>query len=370
MLYKTRTKQQVSILDSFKIILKGKVLLVRAKELFTWNPTFLAHKEMVYASEDEYVYSLKKIPTHSSFSEEVSGDDSESDVEEATETIFGDNSSFPNKNSDEMGKQHTEDPFKIYDILKKKTGGETREVSSSLSNPPDFTPGVSDIRKENDQGAEEFTSLVNAKVMNNSQEVYQEINRESVDPNVVKEGGSVLGVLEDMIRVGQAMGEAVGNSGGILCVWEANVFKKDHATISDNFVAIYGTWLPSNSKILFVAIYAPQQASCKRVLWEYVSTLIGRWNEETIILSDFNEVCSIDERRGLCFNPSSSRVFDHFISSSGLVDVKLEGYAFTWSHPSGSKMSKLDRFLVSEGLFGFWSDSLSVLSLMVQLGGV
>nr|GFC44737.1 RNA-directed DNA polymerase, eukaryota [Tanacetum cinerariifolium] len=53
--------------------------------------------------------------------------------------------------------------------------------------------------------------------------------------------------------------EAVGNSGGILCVWEATVFKKDYAAISDNFVAIYGTWLPSNSKVLFVAIYAPQQ---------------------------------------------------------------------------------------------------------------
>nr|GEY91233.1 RNA-directed DNA polymerase, eukaryota, reverse transcriptase zinc-binding domain protein [Tanacetum cinerariifolium] len=53
--------------------------------------------------------------------------------------------------------------------------------------------------------------------------------------------------------------EAVGNSGGILCVWEATVFKKDYATISDNFVAIYGAWLPSNSKALFVAIYAPQQ---------------------------------------------------------------------------------------------------------------
>nr|GEZ00722.1 RNA-directed DNA polymerase, eukaryota [Tanacetum cinerariifolium] len=139
-----------------------------------------------------------------------------------------------------------------------RNGGETREVSSSLSHPPGFTP--------------------------------EEINRESVDPNVVKEGGSVLGVLEDMIRVVQAMGEAVGNSG-------------------------------------------------------------GRWNGETIILGDFNEVLSIDERRGSCFNPSNARVFDHFISSSGLVDIKLEGYAFTWSHPSGSKMSKLDRFLVSGGIF-------------------
>nr|GFB02934.1 RNA-directed DNA polymerase, eukaryota [Tanacetum cinerariifolium] len=84
-----KTKQPVSILESFKIIFKGKVLLVRAKELFTWNPTFLAHKEMVYASEDESVHSPKKIPAHSPFSEEVSDDDSESDVEEVSETIFG-----------------------------------------------------------------------------------------------------------------------------------------------------------------------------------------------------------------------------------------------------------------------------------------
>nr|GFC53103.1 RNA-directed DNA polymerase, eukaryota [Tanacetum cinerariifolium] len=142
-------------------------------------------------------------------------------------------------------------------------------------------------------------------------EVYQEINRELVDPNVVKEGGFVLRVLEDMIR-------------------EANVFKKDYATISNNFVAIYGTWLPS------------------------------RWNGETIILGDFNEVRSIDERRGSCFNPSSARVFNHFISSSGLVDVKLRGYAFTWSHPSGSKMSKLDRFLVSEGIFSIFPSIMTL----------
>ncbi|GJW61150.1 RNA-directed DNA polymerase, eukaryota [Tanacetum coccineum] len=148
--------------------------------------------------------------------------------------------------------------------------------------------------------------------------------------------------------------EAVGNSGGILCVWEATVFKKDYATISDNFVAIYGTWLPTNSKVLFVAIYAPQQVPCKRFLWDYVSTLIDRWNGEVVVLGDFNEVRNIDERRGSCFNPTSAKVFDQFISASGLVDVKMEGYAFTWSHPSGSKMSKLDRFLVSEGIFSIF----------------
>ena len=55
--------------------------------------------------------------------------------------------------------------------------------------------------------------------------------------------------------------DALGNSGGILCIWEASIFKKDCVTISDNFVAIYGTWLPSNVKFLFVVIYAPRSTT-------------------------------------------------------------------------------------------------------------
>nr|GEZ68228.1 RNA-directed DNA polymerase, eukaryota [Tanacetum cinerariifolium] len=210
---------------------------------------------------------------------------------------------------------------------------------------PQKVPDRSQFCEEGPNDDREIPVVVNAKVMNNSQDVYKEASCDNLDPNVVKKGGSVLGVMEDMIRVGKAM---VGNSCGILCVWEATVFKKDYATILDNFVAIYGTWLPSNSKVLFVAIYAPQQVSRKRLLWDYVLTLIDRWNREVVVLGDFNDVRNIDERRGSGFNPTSARVFDQFISALGLVDVKMEGYTFTWSHPSGSKMSKLDRFLVSE----------------------
>ncbi|GJZ10125.1 RNA-directed DNA polymerase, eukaryota [Tanacetum coccineum] len=148
--------------------------------------------------------------------------------------------------------------------------------------------------------------------------------------------------------------DSLGNSGGILCIWEATVFKKEYVTISDNFVAIYGTWIPSNVKILLVSIYAPQQPAYKRDLWEYLSILIGRWNGEVILMGDFNEVRSREERRGSVFNQSGARVFNHFISSSGLVDVKLEGYSFTWSHPSATKMSKLDRFLVSDGVISLF----------------
>ncbi|GJY95244.1 RNA-directed DNA polymerase, eukaryota [Tanacetum coccineum] len=45
-----------------------------------------------------------------------------------------------------------------------------------------------------------------------------------------------------------------------------------------------------------------------------------------IIMGDFNDVRTMDERLGSSFNASSARCFDRFIVSSGLVDVKLEGW--------------------------------------------
>ncbi|GKB74506.1 RNA-directed DNA polymerase, eukaryota [Tanacetum coccineum] len=76
----------------------------------------------------------------------------------------------------------------------------------------------------------------------------------------------------------------------------------------------------------------------------------GRWNGEVVLMGDFNEVRSKDERRGSSFSSSGARFFNQFISSSGLIDIKLEGASFTWSHLSATKMSKLDRFLILEGL--------------------
>ncbi|GJU19060.1 RNA-directed DNA polymerase, eukaryota [Tanacetum coccineum] len=144
--------------------------------------------------------------------------------------------------------------------------------------------------------------------------------------------------------------EALGNSVGILCTWDSSIFHKEHHIISDNFVALYGTWIPNRLKLLVISVYAPQSLSSKKMLWSYISSLIVRWNGECLVMGDFNEVRCKEERWGSTFNAHGANVFNTFISSSGLIDVQLEGYAFTWAHPSASKMSKLDRFLVSDGL--------------------
>ncbi|GJS98286.1 RNA-directed DNA polymerase, eukaryota [Tanacetum coccineum] len=75
------------------------------------------------------------------------------------------------------------------------------------------------------------------------------------------------------------------------------------------------------TKLLLISVYAPQELSEKRALWNYLRNLIDRWDGDTIIMGDFNELTSLWE------------------------DTLLLG-----AHKSASKMSKLDRFLISDGL--------------------
>ncbi|GJY24033.1 RNA-directed DNA polymerase, eukaryota [Tanacetum coccineum] len=49
-------------------------------------------------------------------------------------------------------------------------------------------------------------------------------------------------------------------------------------------------------------------------------------------------------------------MFNTFIANAGLEEIPLGGSSFTWCHKSATKMSKLDRFLISENLFNSYPD--------------
>ncbi|GKA91078.1 RNA-directed DNA polymerase, eukaryota [Tanacetum coccineum] len=155
---------------------------------------------------------------------------------------------------------------------------------------------------------------------------------------------------------------SIGYSGGILCVWDPRFFVKDNSTISDSFLVVSGTWVPTSTKLLIILVYAPQELSERKMLWDYIHHLIDSWDGECVILGDFNEVRYEQERYGTVFNLHGANTFNNFITMTGLVDLPLEGYSFTWSHKSASKMSKLDRFLITEGLLSLFP-SISALCL-------
>ncbi|GJV05733.1 RNA-directed DNA polymerase, eukaryota [Tanacetum coccineum] len=143
---------------------------------------------------------------------------------------------------------------------------------------------------------------------------------------------------------------SVGNSGGILCVWDSNMFYKENSTISDYFIAIMGNWLPNNKKLFVISVYAPQELAQKKRLWQYLNLLISIWKGDVLVMGDFNKVRLEEERYGSIFNTRGAAAFNSFIVDSGLVEVPSGGFSFTWSHKSATKMSRLDCFFVSEDL--------------------
>ncbi|GKC54471.1 RNA-directed DNA polymerase, eukaryota, partial [Tanacetum coccineum] len=311
----------------------------------------------------------------------------------------------------------SEDPFNLYDLLNKKNnksnGGSSSD--SNLKYPPGFTPSVADEDKREDLYVSGDENEIRSKYVQveviSPCEKEKEQNRNNGWHNDIHKpvysGGSILQVMEDMVKVGKTMGynmegclaqktkkvwvkelcvrhkvnflslqetklesleffnirrcwgnfnfdyvysSSVGYSGGILCVWDPKMFHKDNATVSDYFVMVRGKWIPNGRMILIISIYAPQELSEKKMLWDYLTMVIGNWQGDVVIMGDFNEVRKQEERYGSVFNVHGADAFNMFISNAGLEEIHLGGCSFTWCHKSASKMSKLDRFLVSEGI--------------------
>ncbi|GJT90562.1 RNA-directed DNA polymerase, eukaryota [Tanacetum coccineum] len=142
----------------------------------------------------------------------------------------------------------------------------------------------------------------------------------------------------------------VGNSGGILCIWDPNSFWRSSFTRSDYFVIVRGVWLKSGIDLMIVVVYAPQEAKEKRMLWDYLAHVSNQWVGKLVMMGDFNEVRYKSDRYGSNFNAHDAEIFNSFIYNAGLDEVPLGGSAYTWCLKSASKMSKLDRFFVFENL--------------------
>ncbi|GJR51854.1 RNA-directed DNA polymerase, eukaryota [Tanacetum coccineum] len=280
-------------------------------------------------------------------------------------------------------KEKSEDPFGLYALLNKVNRNESNS-GTSIKFPPGFTPLV-----DKEEGMVNMNFKDDEKGSSNSGHF-----KKSGCPRTE---GSILGVLEEVVKVGlaqktkkdwvrelcirnkvnflaiqetkmelmdelcvrncwgnmqydHAVSDAVGNSGGILCIWDPNCFSKESVTISDFFVIIRGTWRLTGQKFLMIAVYAPQDSRDKITLWDFLHHEISKWKGESIVMGDFNEVRFKSDRFGSNFNVNGAYSFNSFISRAGLVEVVLGGCRYTWSLKNATKMSKLDRFLVSENL--------------------
>ncbi|GJZ10864.1 RNA-directed DNA polymerase, eukaryota [Tanacetum coccineum] len=207
-----KTNQEDNILEKFKIIVKGKIFVIRAKELFIWSPSFTEVAENDFNSDDESDKESGEI--HSPIPGQQINTGEESDNEVISETVFGENLVDLGNATDSVPKEDSFDPFKIYDLLHKNTKAvEIDGTSSSIPYPPGFTPEMSTpvqeaqhIQEDPDHSIDKSGGC-SSRIAESSQRVDDHLSsRPHHNDQKIKKGVSMLDILEEMIKVGQTMG--------------------------------------------------------------------------------------------------------------------------------------------------------------------
>nr|GFA30597.1 RNA-directed DNA polymerase, eukaryota, reverse transcriptase zinc-binding domain protein [Tanacetum cinerariifolium] len=139
-----------------------------------------------------------------------------------------------------------------------------------------------------------------------------------------------------------------GRSGGIISMWDTSSFVKSNKCCDDNFIIVQGKWQNSNDTFFMIYVYGPQESSAKASLWNRLHEFISHNHGSYIICGDFNEVSFESDRCGSIFSQVDAQVFNSFIGNSGLTEIPMGGRLYTWMNEAGSKLSKLDRFLLSK----------------------
>nr|GEW99762.1 RNA-directed DNA polymerase, eukaryota, reverse transcriptase zinc-binding domain protein [Tanacetum cinerariifolium] len=375
---------------------------IRVRELCSWTPAFVEidsnrEDEEMQSNDGTDVVSVGGLSLDVNGEVQINADDIHDQAEEAN--IPG---------SDHEPQQHdlNSDPFGLEPLINKKVG---TEAASQSSVTPMFPPGFSLLPDDDVAGHSDAHHCIKPPDSESSHSSHG-VNKQI--------GFSMLERLEETIKIGTTLGlnmegcfgdlskrkwvrelchkykvnflslqetklvhvdlwilrqvwgnthfdfasmSSRGLSGGIICLWNKLIFRKTSISCNENYVAIEDLWIPNNVRIMWIAVYAHQALQDKIALWSSISNLTRNWDGILIALGHFNMVREAGERFGSTFNERHADIFNAFIFNSSLIDIPLGGYKFTWTDKWGSKMSKLDRFLVSKSFYDAFPHNTGVI---------
>nr|GEV20666.1 putative RNA-directed DNA polymerase, eukaryota, reverse transcriptase zinc-binding domain protein [Tanacetum cinerariifolium] len=323
------TKSGMDIFKNFKVIFRGKVFWIGAKEVLVLVPDFFDDSDYEDQLDDGFKDGDPKVQDVG-----ICGDDS--DVAEVPETLL----------EESMGKKEKQsnDPFTPNDDMNEFCMNEENVRSVNDDNPQNCN--VDEVQTGQEGNSANKSSKVDA-----SESVCSGHLKKSKASHT---GGSILCLLEELVKVGQTMGynmdgcvnnmtEIVESHGAVKTCWGNFAFDYVH---SDSV----GVWLKTGVNLLIVAVYAPHDLRDKRMLWDYLAHVIHQWDGKVVTMCAFNDVRYKSDRFGSVFIVQGADVFNSFIANAGLEEVPLGESSFTCCHKSATKMSKLDRFLISKNL--------------------
>ncbi|GKC71432.1 RNA-directed DNA polymerase, eukaryota [Tanacetum coccineum] len=231
------------------------------------------------------------------------------------------------------------DPFGLGPLINKTWGNVKNSTSlDTLTHLPGFSPNSKADQNTITDFPPGFSPLKNLHDNQNNPTASTE-SVSSGDPGKYV-GFSMLERLQETIKVGVALGLNMDGCESTLAALIAN-----NGDIKE-------------TKMLHVDLWTLHQA-WGNTQFDFSST------SARVAAGDFNEVWEAEERFGSTFNKRQADFFNSLISGASLIDVPLGGYKYTWSDKWGSKMSKLDRFLVSKSLYEIFP---SITGLILEKG--
>ncbi|GKV43845.1 hypothetical protein SLEP1_g51093 [Rubroshorea leprosula] len=170
-----------------------------------------------------------------------------------------------------------------------------------------------------------------------------------------EEGGSGIGdeAQNNMEWVAKSSSRAFG---GLIIIWNSEIFKKVDVFEGDGFLGIYGLWGPDAHSCILCKVYSPCDLEKKKILWESLQQIIKNNRGCWCIGGDFNAIRCLQKRKGGRSARREIMGFEEFILNSGLMDLPLLGRKYTWYQPNGQCMSRLDRFLFNDEWLTKWLD--------------
>lgn len=136
------------------------------------------------------------------------------------------------------------------------------------------------------------------------------------------------------------------SSGGLLCVWNSNLFKLMEVCSNRNFLLLSGI-CGSDFSCILINVYGPCIATERGKLWDTISSLRVHYPAPWCLGGDLNEIRNTEERQGCSVRDRGMRDFNNFIDDMEFMDLQLLGRSFTWSNSQvNEKWSRIDRFLL------------------------
>ncbi|GJX54108.1 putative RNA-directed DNA polymerase, eukaryota, reverse transcriptase zinc-binding domain protein [Tanacetum coccineum] len=89
---------------------------------------------------------------------------------------------------------------------------------------------------------------------------------------------------------------ARGLSGGLISIWDPNMFSKNSIWCDDSFIIIKGNWKNVVGDCFMVNIYGPQDHVSKLALWNRLTDFMHHHNGSYIMFGDMNAVRNAQER--------------------------------------------------------------------------